>query len=748
MVTASRPGNIWGSRKDSSFFRKGFALESKPVKAILRIFVDTGYELHFNGRFVAAVDEWNNTRDYDARPYLVAGKNVVAVKGLNHGGHRGLVCELLAKLEDGSTVSLLSDTSWAASPEERWGWKEVGFDDSKWARARALNFSQCGDWQWAGHPGDGRYCLIPNLDCSVFFGGAIPKCVESPFFSSRRTPERALRELLDIVGTDYQRSLDAFPAAVLSPVKVSDALPGNGSLERPEGIMGKGKPLKVSAPRRFEGPSLIVDFGGETVGYLRLRTKAEGEVHLRLLYGETLAECQHEPPPRDMLLRRMVTEEVSIGSGLQEWESHSRQGFRFVKVEFEDCLAQVEAIAVKTSLYQTPYSGYFSCSDPLLNKIWETGRRTLHLCMQEDYLDGVKRDRLLWTGDTRLEALINYYAFGDAALFERSWTELAKSQNPDGLIPAERGEGSPSLWDYNAWWLIALEDYRLHVGGLDFLSAMRKPMLKAIGWLLTKVGPDGLIDIPANRADGWFLVLNQAVGKDPLMNFLLLRSLRGVANILAFLGDAKGSAKYAKLAAKTAKALGPLVVVGGGSLNAFEELEARFREGGAAEALRFIRDTWGQETGGDTFFESPEMDAGLRVDAAQDWSRYQVGSHCHGWTAGPTCALLSEVLGIKPLEPGFKVFEVKPQLGGLTFAKGVVPTPAGRIAAAFEGAGGRLLVPKGCRARVGLPLPSGKAEVLVDGKAVKFTSDNGCAWFEIARPGVHFLEVLDKQPNP
>jgi hypothetical protein len=702
------PLNIWGERKEENYFRKVFTLEKKPSKAFLRIFVDTGYELFINGRFLAAVDEWNNTRDYDAAPFLVAGRNLIAVKAVNHGGHRGFALAF-----ECPALSLVTDASWLASPEERWGWRELNCDDYKWGRARVLNLEQSGERQWHGRPGDGRAKLVPNLDCSVFFNGSIPKCVDSPFFTSSRRGEKASKELLDVIGMEYQLSLDSFPAEVLRPVKVCEALPGNGSLEDAEGILGKsGRPLKAVAPRHFEGPSTIIDFGGETVGFLRLRVKSEGPVHLRLHYGETLSECHHLPS-RDMLLRKMITEKVDICSGLQEWESHSRQGFRFVKVEFKDCLlpVEVDAAAVRTSLYQTDYSGYFSCSDPLLNKIWTNGLRTLHLCMQEYYLDGIKRDRFLWTGDTRMHALINYYTFGDTELFKYSWRHLARFQYSDGAIPSVCGEGAPILWDYVAWWIIALEDYRMHVGDMDFLKEMKKPMLKAIDWLLSKAGKDGLIDVPANKTGGWFVVLNQAVGKDPLMNFLFQRSLNGVSKILESLGDGKGAVKYAKLSEKTGKSLGKFALTPGGcgnrALDGFEVIESLYREGRPVDALNFIREYWGYmaENGGDTLYEGLKYDQEERVDRSYEWKRYNTGSHCHAWTAGPTCSLLSETLGIKPLLHGFKEFEVKPQLGDLAFAKGVVPTPYGSIVVNFErkdgGLCGTLVVPKGCKAKVG-----------------------------------------------
>ena len=55
------------------------------------------------------------------------------------------------------------------------------------------------------------------------------------------------------------------------------------------------------------------------------------------------------------------------------------------------------------------------------------------------------------------------------------------------------------------------------------------------------------------------------------------------------------------------------------------------------------------------------------------------GSLCHGWGAVMPYYCRHVVLGVTPLEPGFRRFEVKPYSAGLTHASGTVPTPCGGI---------------------------------------------------------------------
>jgi hypothetical protein len=55
------------------------------------------------------------------------------------------------------------------------------------------------------------------------------------------------------------------------------------------------------------------------------------------------------------------------------------------------------------------------------------------------------------------------------------------------------------------------------------------------------------------------------------------------------------------------------------------------------------------------------------------------GSLCHGFSTAPVDLLQGEVLGVRPLAPGFERCRVAPRAAGLTAARGVVPTPHGEL---------------------------------------------------------------------
>lgn len=81
---------IWGGPDDGTvYLRKVFSVDAVPdgpVVACLQ--VDDDYEFYINGRLVARNDDgvWSAPgEDYDVTKHIKAGKNVVAVKGIDRG---------------------------------------------------------------------------------------------------------------------------------------------------------------------------------------------------------------------------------------------------------------------------------------------------------------------------------------------------------------------------------------------------------------------------------------------------------------------------------------------------------------------------------------------------------------------------------------------------------------------------------------------------------------------------------------
>ena len=60
--------------------------------------------------------------------------------------------------------------------------------------------------------------------------------------------------------------------------------------------------------------------------------------------------------------------------------------------------------------------------------------KTLKECEQEVFEDGPKRDRRLWIGDLRLQALVDYNTFKNIDLIKRCIYLFAHNLNNEGLV--------------------------------------------------------------------------------------------------------------------------------------------------------------------------------------------------------------------------------------------------------------------------------------------------------------------------
>jgi hypothetical protein len=119
----------------------------------------------------------------------------------------------------------------------------------------------------------------------------------------------------------------------------------------------------------------------------------------------------------------------------------------------------------------------------------------------------------------------------------------------------------------------------------------------------------------------------------------------------------------------------------------FYELAALAESGQQARVTQEIKDYWGGmlRAGATCFWE--EYDPNVQGAARYAMYGKPFGkSLCHAWGASPLYLLGRYYLGVKPTQPGYAAYVVEPDLGGLTWIEGKVPTPRGDIAVFADGA--------------------------------------------------------------
>ncbi|MBO9625986.1 MAG: family 78 glycoside hydrolase catalytic domain [Microbacterium sp.] len=193
------------------------------------------------------------------------------------------------------------------------------------------------------------------------------------------------------------------------------------------------------APQRiWTSPSgrTLVDFGQNLVGWIRLRVRGEAGTRITLRHAEVLEHGELGTRP----LRDAAAEDSVIldGRGETVWEPRfTYHGFRYVEVSGwpgdRPDVDAVEAVVVHSDLTRT---GWFSCSDPLLDRLHENVVWAMRGNVVDIPTDCPQRDeRLGWTGDIAVFAPTATFLY-DCAGFLDSWLEdLALEQRDDGTVP-------------------------------------------------------------------------------------------------------------------------------------------------------------------------------------------------------------------------------------------------------------------------------------------------------------------------
>ncbi|WP_416354187.1 alpha-L-rhamnosidase C-terminal domain-containing protein [Agrilactobacillus fermenti] len=125
----------------------------------------------------------------------------------------------------------------------------------------------------------------------------------------------------------------------------------------------------------------------------------------------------------------------------------------------------------------------------------------------------------------------------------------------------------------------------------------------------------------------------------------------------------------------------------------------------------------------------------------------------HPWGSAPASQIVRGMFGIKPLQPGFKKFQVKLQPGNIAKASLKTPTAKGTIAASYQKANANnvyldVTIPANTTARVSLPQPTdrGNAKLLVDQVQVTAKQKQGYLTVELGS-GRHSLNTDLTQAN-
>ena len=159
-ATAQTPEWIWHANggkapgnNERRFFRKTFTLDAKPTKATLAASVDNEGTAFVNAKSVATIVSWEQPIAVDVTADLKAGENILALRGINHGGAAGVVARLELTFADGKKQSIVTDLTWLAHSEDVVGWQTADYKKEGWEKP--VSVAKLGAQPWGDILGGG-----------------------------------------------------------------------------------------------------------------------------------------------------------------------------------------------------------------------------------------------------------------------------------------------------------------------------------------------------------------------------------------------------------------------------------------------------------------------------------------------------------------------------------------------------------------------------------------------------------------
>ena len=260
------------------------------------------------------------------------------------------------------------------------------------------------------------------------------------------------------------------------------------------------------------GDSLTLDFGEHLVGYLSFslvdtKRVIDAPVRLKFTFAEVpleLGEDARKIEKLPTLSRSWLQHEVvTVDVVPSEVRLPRRYAFRYVKIEVVASpgggrfgIGGVSATAVTSA--DASALRPWTAPSPSLAKIDAVARRTLRDCMQTVFEDGPKRDRRLWLGDLRLEALANYETYGNFEIVKHSLYVLAGTADDDARLSSDAYErprihrGECTILDYTALYAATVLEYLEASGDRETAEDLWPLCVRQLDFILDTIGADGV----------------------------------------------------------------------------------------------------------------------------------------------------------------------------------------------------------------------------------------------------------------
>lgn len=492
----------------------------------------------------------------------------------------------------------------------------------------------------------------------------------------------------------------------------------------------------------FNGYFAVFDMNEFHAGMIELSVTAGADTVLDVSYGEHLDDGR----VRCNVGGRNFTDRYICAEGRNDFSfPFKRASGRYIEVHMTETGSKritIHYIGMRpVKCATTEQREFFRCSDRLTEKLHEAAVRTLELCMHDHYEDCPWREQALYSYDSRNQALYGYYLWGNYKFAETSIDLLGRGLRENGFLElCAPAKVHPVIPIFSFVWVAELYEYYLHSGKLElfekYSSQIKAMTAKALSGYEEKTGlyitdnEDCLwhfyewtrgIDGIKKPADGFILQAGY--------NIYLYEMLTAFIKLLLASDDKSQAQTLSEIAEKLKTAINKVfwkekegiysawINPDSSQEGAYEHIQAialfnalpdsrrkkavigsitgdrleKISLSSMCYMLRAFMETneqtrlWISRRMAEMFEPIVLKGYSALWETAKGSNDFSgAGSLCHGWSSLPAYYCNSYVLGVQPLEAGFRKFRIAPFPDRLYNAKGKIATPYGDIEVEWE----------------------------------------------------------------
>lgn len=494
--------------------------------------------------------------------------------------------------------------------------------------------------------------------------------------------------------------------------------------------------LRPEDPKHFTvvkiGKGFIeLDAGRYVTAMLDLKICGEAGKTAVITYGEcyyTNEDGSKEQRDNTNGIIMGVTEKILLTGKEQIFAPFSYRAFRYIRISADTDLLKLNNDSTYSEIYYPlNIEAEFTCSNEYYNRMWETSIHTLRCCNHELMVDCPYYEQQQYDMDVELQSLYMSCLSTDTRMIKKAITDMAHSQIPEGMLRANYPSGiSQIIADFPLYWIFMLLDYLKRTGDISFVASMNGTMQKILDTYHRRIDKDGLIGRTeywqfVDWVPGWECGVPLFDSNEPMTvdSLLYAAALKTAAEISNALGNKFFAEEYLSRQKKLITAVNTVCYCKEDGLYRTGTITKNYSQhtsvwavlSGAVEgeeASRLMRTTMKNELPKCSFSMNYFLwraleKAGIYNEYAENifdgWKKMlDLGcttwcenpesprSECHGWSATPIYELSTMILGIQPTEYGMKKITVKPfiNIGGMTFARGKIPTEYGTVSVNWE----------------------------------------------------------------